>query len=980
MSGSDSDSDDFGLQQDMEALRRACSVTGAALISDDSSSDSGDEDRELYRKIQERFSVTNDAEEPLNLKPICVLPPPLTLSDSDVDDCDGDFEILRAIQSRFSDYNKDDLNESTKDGLQKSQVGASIIDSEKETSNNLFSRTNIAKEFPDSVDSCITGNFSEPPTEIAHENQVSDKFDNHLSCDDNIALTPVEDSAFPKSAQAFLDAIKKNRSCQKYLRSKLIQIESRIEENTKLRNSIKALKGFQFCCRRRTGLELSQKKDARLQLIQVPKLRVDSKAKEKNTQVMYYGPPDNSHVPNYKAVLHKFSDSFNRDKWTEDEDINLVKGIKQQFQDMLLQKTYQNEEILRQRSTGLVSDVEGFPGESNNFDSIIASISDHDITDENMREFLPKVNWEQLASMYTKRRSGAECEARWLNFTDPLINKNPWTKTEEKKLLYIIQQKGINNWINIALSLGTNRTPFQCLAHYQRSLNPSILKREWTEDEDDKLRAAVATYGERNWQSVASVLEGRTGTQCSNRWIKSLHPMRKKKGKWSPNEDKRLKVAVMFFGEKNWRNIAQYVPGRDHVQCRERWKNCLDPSVKLDEWSEEEDLRLKEAFEEHGPSWNKIASYVSQRTDNQCLRRWKTLFPHEVPRFQAASRIKKVALISNFVDREARRPALGPSDFVQLQLLDSVTETGKTDSCRKGEKKSSYVAKLRSAKRKADAERSCESVLRLTNGKKRRFNAKKSSTQDQETASVKGKLSEVNSVAKSSAHDVHTARKQAPGRKRKKLRTPDASQQAATGVKEHTSKPSSCENECVDTTNKEVGSLSEVDATKNKKSRKHIRKKNKLMEQVNEAQVHTGTDGIDVSKKSDALETCSSDHAYLAISEDCPPSPRGSPERMLINGDVAEPFVRDSNDERPPRCPTPDILDNLNLRAFTVSRKVVVNRSRHRGRTLKQRRNADYEDDMTLAAFINQSRKARKILLSSIKASKPLPKCIDAED
>ena len=69
---------------------------------------------------------------------------------------------------------------------------------------------------------------------------------------------------------------------------------------------------------------------------------------------MYYGPPDNSHVPNYKAVLHKFSDSFNRDKWTEDEDINLVKGIKQQFQDMLLQKTYQNEEILRQRSTGLV--------------------------------------------------------------------------------------------------------------------------------------------------------------------------------------------------------------------------------------------------------------------------------------------------------------------------------------------------------------------------------------------------------------------------------------------------------------------------------------------------------------------------------------------------------------------------------------------------------------------------------------------------
>ncbi|XP_074357243.1 uncharacterized protein LOC141696975 isoform X1 [Apium graveolens] len=947
MSASDNDSDDYGLQQDMEALRRACSFAGAAtttvaaLVSDDSSSDSGEEDKELYRKIRERFSVTNDAEEPLNLEPICALPP-VSLSDSDGDDCDGDFEILRAIQLRFSGYNNDDLNEGTKDGLQKPQVGASNIDSEKETSNNLYRRTNIAKEFPDSVDAYITGNISEPPTEINHENQVSDLFNGHMSCDDNIAALPAEDSAFPKSAQAFLDAIKKNRTCQKYLRSKLMQIESRIEENTKLRNNIKALKGFQFCCRRRTGLELSQKKDARLQLIQVPKLRVDAKAKEKHTHVMYYGHPDNSHVPKYKAVLQKFSESWNRDKWTREEDINLVKGIKQQFQDMLLQKTYQNEEI---------SDVD-------NFDSIIASISDHDITDENMREFLPKVNWEQLASMYTKGRSGAECESRWLNFTDPLINKSSWTKTEEKKLLYIIQQKGISNWINIALSLGTNRTPFQCLAHYQRSLNPSILKREWTEDEDDKLRAAVATYGESDWQSVASVLEGRTGTQCSNRWTKALHPMRKRKGKWIPNEDKRLKVAAMFFGAKNWRSVAQYVPGRDHVQCRERWKNCLDPSVKLDEWSEEEDLRLKEAFEEHGPSWGKIASCVSQRTDNQCLRRWKTLFPHEVPRLKAARRIRKVALISNFVDREARRPALGPSDFVQLQLLDSVPDTEKIDSCEKGKRKSSYVAKLRSAKRKSDVERSCEDVLILTNGKKQRCNAKKPGRQDPITASAQKILSEVTNVDKPSAHDVRTARKKAPGRKRKTSRIPDASRQAATKVKDHACKPSSRENECVNAMNKEVGSQREVDATKNKKARKHFHKKNKLMEQVNEAQVNMETGGIDVNKKNDALEPCLSEHSDVPISGNCLPSP-SSPGRML--NDVAEPFIRDNSEERPPRCSTPDILDNLNSRAFTVSKKVAVNRSWRKCRTSKRMQSAEYEDDMTLASFINQSRRAQRV-------------------
>ena len=83
----------------------------------------------------------------------------------------------------------------------------------------------------------------------------------------------------------------------------------------------------------------------------------------------------------------------------------------------------------------------------------------------------------------------------------------------------MVQSKGISNWFDISISLGTNRTPFQCLSRYQRSLNVSILKREWTKDDDAKLRLAVETFGECNWQAVASSLEGWTGTQCSNRLV-----------------------------------------------------------------------------------------------------------------------------------------------------------------------------------------------------------------------------------------------------------------------------------------------------------------------------------------------------------------------------------------------------------------------------------------------------------------------------
>lgn len=112
---------------------------------------------------------------------------------------------------------------------------------------------------------------------------------------------------------------------------------------------------------------------------------------------------------------------------------------------------------------------------------------------------------------------------RWLNLEDPLINHKPWTADEDKKILYIVQENGVNDWNNIAVSVGTNRTPFQCLARYQRSLNASILKREWTKDEDAKLCSAVEAFGECDWQSVACALDGRTGTQCSNRLVCVFH-------------------------------------------------------------------------------------------------------------------------------------------------------------------------------------------------------------------------------------------------------------------------------------------------------------------------------------------------------------------------------------------------------------------------------------------------------------------------
>ncbi|CAH9076415.1 unnamed protein product [Cuscuta europaea] len=469
----------------------------------------------------------------------------------------------------------------------------------------------------------------------------------------------VGSSNFPQSAQAFVDAIKKNRALQKVIRSKMMHIETRVAELNKLKGWVKIFRGFQVSCQRKTSIALAQKNDARVQLISTIRQKVNPKLNERKCSPLYYAPPENSNVSSYREALAKFPVSVKRERWSEDETVKLLSGIKQQFQ-----------EVMFHRSVDLISDVDGSFGDLTDIDKNISSIRGLDITPDMIRLFLPKVNWDHLASMFLPKRTGSECQTRWLNFDDPLINKGPWVynNPEEKNLLRIIQQKGLNNWIDIAISLGTNRTPFQCLARYQRSLNASIIKSKWTDEEDNKLRAAVEAFGESNWQAVAALVEERTGNQCSNRWIKSLNPARKRVGRWAANEDKCLKVAVMLFGNKSWKKVAQYVPGRTHVQCRERWVNSLDPSLNMNQWTEEEDLKLGAAIDEHGYAWSKVAACVAPRTDSQCKRRWQVLSPLEISLLRQARNLQKAAFISNFVDRENERPSLKPDDFTSAPL------------------------------------------------------------------------------------------------------------------------------------------------------------------------------------------------------------------------------------------------------------------------------------------------------------------------
>ena len=86
-----------------------------------------------------------------------------------------------------------------------------------------------------------------------------------------------------------------------------------------------------------------------------------------------------------------------------------------------------------------------------------------------------------------------------------------------------------------------------------------------------------------------------------------------KGGVWTNIEDEILKASVSKYGLNQWARVSSLLARKTPKQCKARWIEWLDPSIKKIEWSKEEDEKLLHLLYLRSPERKRLLKNNAER-------------------------------------------------------------------------------------------------------------------------------------------------------------------------------------------------------------------------------------------------------------------------------------------------------------------------------------------------------------------------------